>query len=200
MPRPDIAFTRGGAQRRSDIIDAAAHLFTEQGYHGTSTAQIAARAGCAKATVYHYFRKKPEILFEIHDQWIEELQDRMDSRDQALPTEQFLRGVFLDILSLIASKADHVRAFFEFSRELPTDLREAAATKRDRYEWIIRERISRDIHAGKLASRHPRIATFALFGMCNWAYQWFHADGDLSAEGVAEELCSIYLKGVMPEA
>lgn len=196
MARLDSALTPGGLQRRNAIINAAAQLFNERGYHNTSTAQIAERVGCAKATVYHYFQKKPEILFEIHDQWIEELQSRVDERDPDLSTEEFLRSVFRDILHLMESKSDNVRVFFEYYHELPDDLRLTAVAKRDRYEAIILDRIERGVAAGELKGRHPRIAAFALFGMCNWAYQWYRPGRELSEERVADELFSIYFEGL----
>ena len=196
MTRLDSALTPGGLQRRNAIINAAAQLFNEHGYHSTSTAQIADRVGCAKATVYHYFKKKPEILFEIHDQWIDELQSRVDERDPDLPAGEFLRGVVRDILSLMESKSDNVRVFFEYYRELPSDLRATATAKRDRYEHLVLQRIERGVAAGELQTSHPRIATFALFGMCNWAYQWYRRDGALNYEEVADELFSIYFGGL----
>ncbi|WP_449282049.1 TetR/AcrR family transcriptional regulator [Leucobacter sp.] len=196
MARLDNALTPGGVQRRNAIIDAAAQLFNEHGYHSASTTQIAERVGCAKATVYHYFQKKPEILFEIHDQWIEDLLRRAADRPAELSPEDFLRGVFRDILLLMETKSDHVRVFFEYYRELPGDLRAVAVAKRDRYEAIVLDRIERGIASGALAAAHPRIAAFALFGMCNWAYQWYRPGRDLSHEQVADELFAVYCTGV----
>ena len=40
--------------------------------------------------------------------------------------------------------------------------------------------------AGKFRPVDPKIATFVLFGMANWIYQWFNPAGRLKAEQVAE--------------
>jgi len=196
MHRRDSDLTPGGQQRRAAIIDAAAQLFTEHGYHNTSTAQIADRVGCAKATVYHYFRKKPEILFEIHDQWIEELLARAAESPADLPLPEFLRQVFRDILRLMETKSDHVRVFFEYYHELPDDLRTVATSQRDAYERLVESRIRSGIDAGVLRPQHPRIAAFALFGMCNWTYQWYRPGHELTDAEVADELFEIYYAGV----
>jgi AcrR family transcriptional regulator len=50
---------------RSDILAAAQGLFTERGYAGTTTAEIARRAGIAEGTVFNYFTSKAEILVEL---------------------------------------------------------------------------------------------------------------------------------------
>ena len=49
---------------RDRIIDAAMGLFGEQGYRGTSVAQIEAAAGLTPGAggLYHHFRKKEEVL------------------------------------------------------------------------------------------------------------------------------------------
>lgn len=196
MHRRDSDLTPGGQQRRAAIINAAAQLFNEHGYHNTSTALIAERVGCAKATVYHYFRKKPEILFEIHDQWIEELLDRVSATPPQADLAEFLHQVFRDILHLMETKSDHVRVFFEYYHELPDELRSVATSKRDTYEQLIETRIRSGIDAGVLRPQHPRIAAFALFGMCNWSYQWYRPGHELSDQEVADELFEIYYAGV----
>jgi AcrR family transcriptional regulator len=56
--------------RREQIVAAAARLFEENGYHTTNVAEVAEAAGISKPTLYHYFKSKEEILFEIHEEFI----------------------------------------------------------------------------------------------------------------------------------
>jgi AcrR family transcriptional regulator len=51
--------------KRSDIMDIAASVFLEQGFARTSMAEIAARLGGSKATLYGYFRSKEELFVEV---------------------------------------------------------------------------------------------------------------------------------------
>jgi len=44
--------------KRTAIIEAALKLFTERGFHGTSTAQISKEAGVATGTLFNYFPTK----------------------------------------------------------------------------------------------------------------------------------------------
>lgn len=55
----------------SVILDVAAHLFAERGYHGVSMEDIAQGVGCAPATLYGYFKGKGELFSRL-------LQDRFD--------------------------------------------------------------------------------------------------------------------------
>jgi TetR/AcrR family transcriptional repressor of mexJK operon len=53
------------ANKHSAIVDAAATLFLERGYLGTSVEQIASFAGVSKPTVYRFFADKEHLLTEI---------------------------------------------------------------------------------------------------------------------------------------
>ncbi len=50
------------AERMPQLLDAAMEEFTERGYAGASMAGAAARAGVAKALLYHYFPGKAELF------------------------------------------------------------------------------------------------------------------------------------------
>lgn len=47
------------------ILDAAARLFSEQGYDGVSMRQIAETARVSKANIYHHFQSKAELYLAI---------------------------------------------------------------------------------------------------------------------------------------
>jgi AcrR family transcriptional regulator len=55
-----------GAQTRERILDVAQELFTRQGYDKTSLRDIAERLEITKAALYYYFRRKEDILLELH--------------------------------------------------------------------------------------------------------------------------------------
>ena len=50
---------------REQLKSAAARLFREQGFHGTSVAEIAAAAWITKSSLYHHFDSKQALLAEI---------------------------------------------------------------------------------------------------------------------------------------
>ena len=49
-------------RRRGQIVQAAVKLFSAQGYHNTTVAQIARQAGISTGLVYQYFREKDDLL------------------------------------------------------------------------------------------------------------------------------------------
>ncbi len=53
--------------RRNQILDAAAKVFAEKGFHPTTIKDIAVEAGIAHGTIYNYFENKPALLLGIFD-------------------------------------------------------------------------------------------------------------------------------------
>lgn len=51
--------------KRQAILDAAKAVFEEAGYERASMAEVAARAGSSKATLYNYFDSKEALFFEL---------------------------------------------------------------------------------------------------------------------------------------
>jgi AcrR family transcriptional regulator len=51
---------------RERVARAALELFTTQGYHPSTTPQIADRAGVAEGTIYRHFQSKEQLLNEVY--------------------------------------------------------------------------------------------------------------------------------------
>lgn len=62
---PVSAGTAKGQARRAQILDAAAECFRRDGFHGASMARIAATAGMTPGHVFHYFKRKEDIVEAI---------------------------------------------------------------------------------------------------------------------------------------
>lgn len=58
--------------KKTALLQAALKLFTERGFHGTSTAQISKEAGVATGTLFNYFPTKEDLInglyFEVKGQ------------------------------------------------------------------------------------------------------------------------------------
>ena len=59
--------SRRAEVRRTQILDAAAICFVEQGFHGAGMARIAEQAGMSAGHIYHYFENKDAIIEAIVD-------------------------------------------------------------------------------------------------------------------------------------
>lgn len=203
LERHNVAEQGGGvvqdrvADKRREIVSTAAALFENVGYSTTSMAAIAQANGLAKPSLYHYFASKDDILFAIHDEFIDLLIDRRNRRESAnLSPAEELCAVFEDVFDLMDSHRGHVRVFFEHYRELPEHQQQVIRAKRDDYEaWV--ERV---VHEGNLSGAFrdvdPRLVTLALFGMTNWAYQWYRSNGPLTSRQIAGHFWDYLIRGI----
>ena len=182
-------------EKRRELVGKAADLFDRAGYHTTGVSELAQAVGIRKPTLYHYFSGKDEILFSIHEEFIDLLIERQESRP-VLGASDELREVMADVLGLMDTHRGHVRVFFEHHRELSAADRETIRVKRDRYQSLVEGVIVRGIRDGELRDVDPRLATLAVFGMCNWAYQWYRADGPLSSRELAEVFFDFLFNGL----
>jgi AcrR family transcriptional regulator len=184
-------------ERRDQVVAAAAELFDSTGYARVTMGDIAQNVGIAKPTLYHYFDSKDDILLAIHEEFIDLLIAQHDVRRLGgLPPEEVLLEAMGDILQLMETHRGHVRVFFEHHRELTPGARAAIRRKRDRYEGAIQALFDEAARTGSFAPQDSRLSALAMFGMCNWAYQWYRPGGTLTPREVAERFWLLLVRGV----
>jgi AcrR family transcriptional regulator len=79
---------RVGRPRRSSPVmleEAAAELFLERGYDGTTIDEISGRAGVARTTFFNYFSTKGDLLWVELDAAIPRLRAALDDGDPDAP-------------------------------------------------------------------------------------------------------------------
>jgi AcrR family transcriptional regulator len=76
---------RDAARTRKSIIESSAKLFAAKGFEATSLRDIAAMSGIRAATIYHYFKDKKAIQFELFEKYYAELADLYEQIYSTLP-------------------------------------------------------------------------------------------------------------------
>ena len=71
------------AERRADLLEAAVVEFAENGYHGTRTADIAARAGVSQPYVYALFPDKRALFLACRDWTTQHIKETLASASAA---------------------------------------------------------------------------------------------------------------------
>jgi TetR/AcrR family transcriptional regulator, cholesterol catabolism regulator len=61
---------------------------------------------------------------------------------------------------------------------------------------MIVDAIETGVAAGTFRPTASRLSALAVFGMCNWAYQWYRPDGDLRPREIAYQFWDLFLRGV----
>src|SRR3954470_563735 len=95
-----------GPSARDRILDAAVDLFADQGYDGTSVAQVIERAGLTKGGFYHHFASKDALLYEVYGDLIPAQLERMDAiLARHLAPADTLRALIVDLVESTAASA-----------------------------------------------------------------------------------------------
>jgi AcrR family transcriptional regulator len=187
--------------RRRQVVARAAELFDQTGYHTTNMAELARAVGLEKPTLYHYFSGKDEILFWIHEEFIDLLIAKAEARAELeLSSGEELRGIMRDVLELMETHRGHVRVFFEHQRELNEAQSETIRVKRDHYEQLARGIVERGMADGTFRNTEPSLVNLGMFGMCNWAYQWYRSGGRHTTDEIADFFYDLLLNGLQPRA
>jgi AcrR family transcriptional regulator len=66
VTHPSIPPAAAADLTRQRLVRAALELFTTRGYHDTTTAQIAKKAGIAEGTIYRHFASKQHLVNELY--------------------------------------------------------------------------------------------------------------------------------------
>jgi TetR/AcrR family fatty acid metabolism transcriptional regulator len=95
--------------RRNQILDAAASVFAEKGYHRATTKEIAGVAGVSEGTIYNYFDNKADLLISMMTR-LAELTELPQELEDALQSDarEFLVGIFRDRMGRIVQSHEQV--------------------------------------------------------------------------------------------
>jgi AcrR family transcriptional regulator len=183
--------------RRAEIVRQAALLFDRDGYSNTSMNSIAVAANLQKASLYHYCESKTDLLVQIHNDFMKLLFDRLESVPRGdTPPEERLRAVVRHIVSLMHTHRPHVRTFFEHYRELPPGPRREIASRRRLYEDSVVGMLRDGVDDSAFRQVDPYYATMAVFGVCNWVYQWYGREPGRDPDEVADALWDLIAHGI----
>ena len=80
--------------RRNQIIVTAAELFSQKGFRGTTTKEIAERAGVSEAIIFRHFATKDELYSAILDFKISQAGERVNERLTDAATRKDDRAFF----------------------------------------------------------------------------------------------------------
>jgi AcrR family transcriptional regulator len=187
-----------GARRRSgEILDAAARVFAERGYHGATTQQIADLLGIRQASLYYYFPSKEIALELVCMQGVEDFYDRARAiAAGAGSAREKLAGLIRAHLMPLLDRAEYVKVFLNERQYLPRQSRRRIAKWSHGIERVIEAVIKDGMRRGEFrADLEPRLATLALLGMLNAAPAWYAKEGR-SLERIASEFVRVAISGL----
>lgn len=184
---------KAGSESRAEILRAAAELFMRFGYAATSIDAVAESLGATKGHIYHYYRSKAELFFDLQTAAMTRLLEAVEpiARSERPAVERLagmaLRHTQIMLTDLPMQKVAvqglerHLFSGVAASRQLRAVLR-----MRDEYEQLFAEVIDQGVREGVLIDLPPKLLTKPFFGTMNWATVWYTQRRLQSAEAVDE--------------
>src|SRR2546428_11900191 len=186
-------------QKLELILRTAARIFAEKSYHSTSMRDISRATGVSLAGLYHYCKSKEELLFLIQDHCFGRVLERLEQRTKGIddPFEK-LRIVIDNHLSFFAANMAEMKVLSHEAESLGGDLHKHVSTKKEKYARVAR-RILREIAEPERTKVQIdlTVATYALFGMMNWIYNWYDPRGKLSVNQLVDNITRLFLNGFL---
>ena len=186
--------------KRNAVLQAAAQLFNERGFHATSLDDIAERLNVSKPTVYYYVESKDQILLEC-------VKIALDLMQAGIGEVRAAGGSAIDQLKAcmrISSGVvtqDFGMCVIRIGEDpLPDPLKKELRRLKAGIDGQFRRLIAEGVAEGSLSPCDPKMAAFMLAGALSWIGRWYRADGDLSPEQITTQAIGLLLNGVQQSA
>jgi len=183
---------------RQDILDAAAQVFRQKGFHGASMNDIADAVSLRKASLYHHVSSKQEILLEILDQALELLLNRVSPIAEANdPADKKLRLMIREYLQILVENIDLATVLLFEHRALERRQHARHIPNRDKFESLWRGVLAEGVYSKIFKCDDPGLATRALLGVLNWTITWYRPNGEKPIEQIADDYTNLFLNGLL---
>jgi AcrR family transcriptional regulator len=193
-----------GEDRRQQIVEVAAELFSLRGFTGTTTKEIADRAGVSQAMIFRHFPSKEAIYSAILDHKVKQaaerirghLQDAAGRKDD----EAFFGALAVDLLDLYANDPSLIRLLL-FSALEGHELSEMYyKTMSSQVREHVRAYLKQRIEDGAFHEIDPLASARAFMGMILHHAQvsalYKIDDVKVSHRQLAEYFVEVFLNGV----
>ena len=183
--------------KRNAVLQAAAQLFNERGFHATSLDDIAARLNVTKPTLYYYVKNKDEILLQCVGQGLAMMLEGIDASraaggqavDQLITCMQvYARIVTQDFGMCLIRVGDE---------QLPPEARRELRRLKSAVDQEFRRLVAEGVAEGSLAPCDPKMTAFVIAGALSWIGRWYQPGGQYTPEQVAAQCIGTLMGGVV---
>jgi TetR/AcrR family transcriptional regulator, cholesterol catabolism regulator len=147
-------------QKREAVMEAAFALFLQQGFHSTTTRDIARRAGVSAGAPFTYFKDKEEILFYIvskeqdlaTEQLIATLSRQIaEATHNATDPEEVFKTVFTTWLHAVDVMRRYILLAYQETKSLNSETQRALMAREKRLQTLIGEAIRYGAERGRFS-------------------------------------------------
>jgi len=196
--------------RRQDILKAAMELFSERGFRGTTTRDLATQAEVNEAIIFRHFKNKEELYSAILEhKACEDREARLEELERlanACADEKFFQALGNTFLERHVNDTTFLRLllFSALEGHQLSEMFAATMTKKNPMANYVANYIQRRMDEGAFRPMDPQLAARGLLGMFA-SYVLFQEILGLKKtfsydrDEVVRTFVSIFLKGITKE-
>jgi len=200
MPKKPSAASKSTRREllQESILEAASTLFIQRGFQGTGMGDIAQALGVTRTAIYYYFRNKEAILKELTTE-VTEMAGKLaaDTLQQQSDPIEAMRELVSRHARLILSHPLQFRVVERNEEHLSPVLRKKAEASRRLVLNRFVTAIETGVRAGQFREVEPKVAAFAILGMCNWGAWWFNPQGAIPLDQVVNSIATLALNALV---
>jgi AcrR family transcriptional regulator len=160
-------------ERREQLIQTALQIFSQKGFRGTTTKEIAQAAGINEALVFHHFTNKDELYAAILEsktaqadagEFLEEMRRHAERRDD----EALFRALAAKMLEYYRENADFLRLMLYSALEEHELAHEFRAKRMQRLDKFLCDYIGLRQREGAFHRCNPPASVHAFLAMLNY--------------------------------
>ena len=183
------------ATRRDDLTRAAARLFAERGFHGTSMGDLAKALGVQKGSLYSHTVSKQQLLFQTMREGAGAFHAALDQVPEDAPAVDRIRLALRGHLRVVAEQLEVATVFTREWRYLDSEYRAEILAERRRYEERFRSLFREGVESGELRpDLDASSAALLVLSAANWAYTWLTPERD--TDDLADRFTAILVDGM----
>ena len=185
--------------RRTQVVDAAVHLFISKGFHKTTTREIAKAAGFSIGTLYEYVNSKYDVLYLVCQAIHSEMEQRLRQRLRyGVNGARDLKAAIAVYFTVCDQMSDHILLIYQETKSLPAESRRFVLEHELRITGVFKELLARGVADFSLrpikATEIELVAHDIMVVGHMWAFRRWALAGSFSLERYID-LQSDYLLG-----
>jgi len=193
---PAVRAAVDDANRRPELIRAAARLFREKGFDATTVRDIAAAVGMRSGSPFYHFPSKQAMLLAVMEEGLRQGLDKSEAvLARKLPVREKFRALVRTHLGIILEDGnDFIPVILHDWRALDEVHRREIIAMKDRYDTLWQTMTLELVRAGLLRG-DAKIARLTILGAMNFTATWYKAGAGLSIDALASQIADLFLQG-----
>ena len=153
--------------RFGQILDAAARVFSERGYHGATMREVAREAGASLAKLYRYIGNKEDLLYQVQRRILEAAVASAQAALAARSTRERLRSLVTDHVRRVMARPYEADVIRGAPSPLPDGQQKRVDELRKRYLSLVRAAADAAVRAPGGKRKDAEQRTTLLLGMAD---------------------------------